>query len=169
MEQLIGSDMVTSKPSILPDAARSMVSTVEICGWRVSTVTVGLTTPAETLPRLSFAEILKLISASKTGTIQSSDPELAYDVEITCQTPAPVAYSTVIPAVESTQEMASVIFAGFQRSVFEFAPFQNWLAVGYVQTSAAIDGHVESLVIVAPVENSLFTLYALSVQSTLKR
>lgn len=88
---------------------------------------------------------------------------------MTCHIPAPVAYSTVIPAAASTQEMASVIFAGFQRRVFEFAPFQNWLAVGYVQTSAVIDGHVESFVMVEPVEDSLLTLYALSVQSTLKR
>ena len=146
-----------------------MVSTVEICGWRVSTVTVGLTTQTDALPSLSFAEILKFTSASSTGTVQSREPEFAYDEAITCQTPAQVAYSTVIPAAASTQEMASVIFVGFQRRVLEVAPFQNWLVVGYVQTSEASCGPVESLTKVAPVELSLFILYALSVQSTFKR
>lgn len=169
VEQFTGSDIVTRSPSILPVAARSMVSTVEICGWRVSTVTVGLTTQTEALPSLSFAEILKFTSASSTGTVQSREPEFAYEEAITCHTPAQVAYSTVIPAAVSTHEMASVIFAGFQRRVFAVAPFQNWFAVGYVQTSEASCGPVESLTKVAPVELSLFSLYALSVQSTFKR
>lgn len=96
VEQAMGSLMVTSIPSILPEAARSMVSTSEIWGWSVSTVTTGLTTHADALPRASFAEMRKVTSASMTGTVQSTEPEFAYDMTTAFQMPAPVAYSMEI-------------------------------------------------------------------------
>lgn len=146
-----------------------MVSTVVICGWRVSTVTMGLTTPAEALPRASFAEILNVTSPSMTGTVQTSEPEFAYEFAIMFQIPAPVAYWTVMPEAWSTQEMASVIFAGFQERVFALALFQNSPTEGEIHTSEAIVGPTESFTMIAPVEDSLLTLYALSIHLTFKR
>lgn len=83
-----------------------------------------------------------------------------------CQMPAPVAYSTVIQATWSTPEIASVIFDGFQTSVLGWAPFQNSQTVGDTQTSDATVGQTESFTKVAPVEDSLFILYALSIHFT---
>lgn len=169
VEQAMGSLIVTSIPSIFPEAARSMVSTSEICGWSVSTVTTGLTTQADTFPRASFAIMRNVTSASMTGTVHSTDPEFAYDVTTTFQIPAPVAYSIDIHETWSTPEIASVIFVGSHWRVLGLAPIQNSPTDGYVQTSLAIMGPLESFTKVDPVEDSLFSLYALSVHFIFNR
>lgn len=143
--QETGSDMVTRSPSIFQEADLSMVSTVEICGGRESTVTTGLTTPDERFQRRSFADMRNVTSASITGTVQSTEPSFAMDSPTECHTPAQVAYSTVIHADWSTQEIASVIFAGFQERDLTVSPFQNSPFVGTTQTSEATVGHWESL------------------------
>ncbi len=100
-----------------------------------------------------------------SGTAQRYEPEFATFVATAFQTP-PVEYSIVTPAEAFTQESGSVIFEGVHSSVRVADPLQNKAAEGVTHTSEAIVGAAESFTTVTLWQDSLFDLYALSIQST---